>query len=150
MPSIEDHIRQAIAEGKFDNLSGKGKPLKLEDDPFIDPQWQAAYRMLKSGGYSLPWIETRQEIEAGLSEARLTLGRAWRRAGALAKASSPALEAEWQRAESAFREQIAGLDRRIRSYNLEVPNARFQRALIDPQAEIEAVRSQKEEGAGNV
>ena len=57
MPNIDEHIRKAQQEGKFDDLPGKGKPLKLEDDPHADPAWQLAFRMLKEAGYSLPWIE---------------------------------------------------------------------------------------------
>ncbi len=61
MSNIEDHIRRAIEEGKFDDLPGKGKPLKLEDDPFVDPEWRLAHHMLRCSGFSLPWIERRQE-----------------------------------------------------------------------------------------
>ena len=41
---------------------GKGKPLRLEDDSLEDPEWRMAYHMLREGGFSLPWIELRQEI----------------------------------------------------------------------------------------
>jgi hypothetical protein len=32
-PSVEDKIREAQARGVFDDLPGKGKPLRLSDDP---------------------------------------------------------------------------------------------------------------------
>lgn len=36
MPNIEELIQKAIAEGKFDDLPGQGKPLNLEDDALVD------------------------------------------------------------------------------------------------------------------
>ncbi|WP_088316886.1 DUF1992 domain-containing protein [Kineosporia sp. R_H_3] len=36
-PSVEDTIRAAIARGEFDDLPGKGKPLRLSD--VNDPDW---------------------------------------------------------------------------------------------------------------
>ena len=64
MPNIEEQLRKAMAEGKFDNLPGKGKPLHLdEEQPTCRPRLGAGYRMLKDSGFSLPWIETIREIE---------------------------------------------------------------------------------------
>ena len=42
MPDIEEEISRAMREGKFSNLAGKGKPLRLEDDQFADPEWRLA------------------------------------------------------------------------------------------------------------
>ena len=55
--SIEEIIRQAMQEGKFDDLPGKGKPLNLDQNPHQDPDWRVAHHLLKSAGFSLPWIE---------------------------------------------------------------------------------------------
>ena len=71
MPNIEEHLRKAIEEGKFDNLPGKGKPLHLDEaNPHADPEWELAYHMLKECGFSLPWIETIHEIEKDIDAAR--------------------------------------------------------------------------------
>ena len=68
-----------MADGKFDNLPGKGKPLHLDEtNPHADPEWELAYRMLKESGYSLPWIETIREIEKDIEAARRDLQRAWK------------------------------------------------------------------------
>ena len=78
MPNIEEHLRKAIEEGKFDNLPGKGKPLHLnESNPHADPEWELAYHIIKEGGYSLPWIETIREIETDIESSRLDLHSAW-------------------------------------------------------------------------
>ena len=79
MPNIEEHLRKAMAEGKFDNLPGKGKPLIMDEiNPHADPAWELAYRMLKESGYSLPWIETIKEIETDIEAARRDMQRAWK------------------------------------------------------------------------
>ena len=144
MPNIEDHIRKALEEGKFDDLPGKGKPIRWDDNPFVEADWQLAFRMLRDSGFTLPWLDTRKEIEAQLEAARAAMKRAWEwRQPALAAGQPLAfVEDEWQRSLSAFREQIAGINRCIFDYNLEVPLPRFQRPPVDAEAEItEIIRS---------
>jgi DnaJ family protein C protein 28 len=154
MPNIEEHIRKAIEEGKFNDLPGKGKPINLDDNPHADPEWDLAYHMLKGAGFTLPWIETRQEILTLLEEQRQTLRQAWNwRTENLPKDPTNTLvAAEWQRALEAFRDQITRLDRRIVVLNLEVPNPRFQLARLQVEKEIVAVthpQSDENGAAGN-
>jgi len=77
--SIDEIIRQAMKEGKFDDLPGKGKPLNLDQNPHQDPEWRVAHHLLKSGGFSLPWIERLGEIDEELGGARssLAISRDW-------------------------------------------------------------------------
>src|ERR687896_671526 len=58
----ETRISEAIERGEFDNLSGAGKPLQLDDDSHVPQALRAAYRMLKNGGFVPPEIELRREI----------------------------------------------------------------------------------------
>jgi DnaJ homolog subfamily C member 28 len=141
MPNIEDHIRKAIEDGQFDNLPGKGKPIQWDENPFVEPDWQLAFRMLRDAGFALPWMETRKEIEAQLDTARSALQRTWSWTQSPAAASRPPayVRDEWQRAVSAFREQIAAVNKSIFDYNLEVPLARFQRRPVNADGEIQAV-----------
>lgn len=74
--SIDEIIRQAMEEGKFDDLPGKGKPLNLDQDPHEDPDWRVAHHMLKSAGFSLPWIERLKEIQVEIDQARQVLEQA--------------------------------------------------------------------------
>lgn len=143
MPSsAEEAIRKAMEEGHFDNLPGKGKPLKLDENPFEDPEWRLANKILRDGGFTLPWIEVRREIDLALQGAREALGRSWAwRQSALAQNQPPDfVDAEWRRSVETFREAAAALNRRIRSYNLQVPSARFQLPLVNAEREIAAVR----------
>lgn len=58
----ENRILEAIDHGLFDNLQGKGKPLKLEDESHIPPELRMAYRILKNAGCLPPELELRKEI----------------------------------------------------------------------------------------
>ena len=138
MPDIEEQIRRAMEEGRFDNLPGQGRPLNLEEDPFEDPDWRLANHILRNAGFSLPWIESRREIEAATEAARAVLARAW--ANRQASQSHPAMSQErWEQAEDVFRQAVAEINRRIASYNLEVPSLQLQRMSLDPGREIERI-----------
>lgn len=58
----EKRIIEAMENGEFDNLEGKGKPLKIEDDPLIPEDLRIAYKFLKNAGCIPPELETRNEI----------------------------------------------------------------------------------------
>jgi DnaJ family protein C protein 28 len=141
--SIEEIIRRALEEGQFDDLPGKGQPLQLDQNPHQDPEWRAAHTMLKSGGFSLPWIESLREIETELQEARTSLVRSWRwyQAEVDAGSDSGNLNSEWERAVEAFREQITAINKEIRAYNLQVPNDRLQLRPLNVEQEIEQIKS---------
>lgn len=139
--SVEEIIRRAMQEGKFDDLPGKGKPLQLDQNPHEDPEWRAAHYILKSGGFSLSWIESLNEIETNLLNVRNALSQAWKwRQGDYGDQSEPRLmDTEWRRSVDTFREKIKSINRQIRSYNLEVPNVRFQLPLVNADQEIERI-----------
>jgi len=141
MPEIEEHIRRAIEEGKFDNLSGQGKPLDLGDDSLADPEWRLAQHMLRSSGYSLPWIELRREILAEAETARGTLKRAWEWRGAALSEGQPyeRVQGEWGRAVEAFRKHIESTNKKIFNYNLQAPSEIVQLLKLDAEREINAV-----------
>lgn len=135
--SIEEIIRQAMQDGKFDNLPGKGKPLQLDQDAHEDPEWRTAYHILKTSGFTLPWIESLREIETQLEQAHADLARSWN--WCQEHPDKPYLDVEWERAVETFRNQIGLINKRIREYNLEVPSERFQRPIIDPDKEIKCL-----------
>ena len=144
MPDIEDQIRRAQEEGQFENLPGKGKRLHLDENPHEAPEWRLAFHMLRESGFSLPWIEVLREIEADLERTRASLKDAWSwRESALAQGDAyDQVQAEWRRAQTAFREQIERLNQRITDYNLNAPSERFQRPKLDAGREIEGVAGQ--------
>lgn len=145
MRSIDEIIRQAMEEGAFDNLRGKGKPLSLEDNPYADPEWQMAYHLLKKNGFAPPFIEVRQAIELELAAARQALARsfAWRERALATGEDAAWVEAEWHKAKATFYESVAALNQRIQTYNLEIPSPNFHRRKIDPAHELEHLRTKR-------
>jgi hypothetical protein len=58
----ERRILEAIENGEFDNLEGKGKPLKIENETFIPEDLRLVYKILKNAGCIPPELEVRNEI----------------------------------------------------------------------------------------
>lgn len=139
MSKVEEHIRRAMQEGKFDNLPGNGKPLRLNENPHEDPDWRLAHHILRENGFTLPWIESLQQIETELEAARTALLCAWSlRQAAGTAAETPAFPAEsgWRRAVNLFHQQIEDVNKLIADYNLEVPLDRFQKRPLNAAREI--------------
>jgi len=58
----ENRILEAIEAGQFDDLVGKGQPLKLEDDSHIPPELRMAYKIMKMSDCLPPELEMRKEV----------------------------------------------------------------------------------------
>ena len=146
--AIEEIIRKAQEEGKFDNLRGKGRPLTWEENPFEDPAWQMANKILKDGGFRPDWLEDEVELREKVTRARAALARTrdWRASelAALGTGEDPetrhkrALIAdEWSRALDRFRESLEQINAAIAVLNLKVPHVRFQRAKLVVEEELQ-------------
>jgi len=142
--SIDEQIRKAIQDGYFDDLAGKGKPFELEINPHEEADWGMAYRMLRSSGYTLPWIETRREIKLELTEARSALARSWQWwcENQDQKLEPAIIEREWQRALTIFEEKVKDLNKQIFNYNLEIPSNQFSCLKINLESEISMITGQ--------
>src|SRR5512146_3263613 len=66
---VEQRIEEARAEGKFDNLSGAGKPLRRDDDEVWAGDRALAYHLLKSNDVAPPELERGREIVLELERA---------------------------------------------------------------------------------
>lgn len=76
---IEDQISKAMAEGEFDNLPGKGRPLDL-DAYFQTPEnLRLCYSILKNGNFTPPEVELLKEIESLKKELESTTDEAQRK-----------------------------------------------------------------------
>jgi hypothetical protein len=105
-------IQEAMDEGAFENLSGRGQPLPLEEDPFEDPSLRMAHRLLRNNGFAPAWIEEGKDIEAELEKLREDRAR------------------ERVTAEE-FRARAAALNRRIFAFNLKAPSLAAHKRAID-------------------
>ena len=133
----EKRLREAIENGEFDDLPGKGEPIDLRENPFEDPDLRTVHRLLRNAGFAPAWIEERKDIDAELAAAQTKLTRAWALFGPGGKAPS---EAEWERSVKEFREQMMELQQRIRIYNLKAPAVVFQRKHLDVEQILESIK----------
>lgn len=58
----EEKIEEAIANGLFDNLVGKGQPLDLGDYFATPEHLRSSHSMLKTNGFVPPEVELMKEI----------------------------------------------------------------------------------------
>lgn len=59
---VEERILEAQKAGAFDNLPGKGKPLKLEDLSWVPEELRVAYHVLRNAHVLPPEAELLKEI----------------------------------------------------------------------------------------
>ena len=58
----ERKITEAIEEGKFDNLPGKGKPIVFDDDPMTPPHLRMANKVLRNAGVLPDWMQVQKDL----------------------------------------------------------------------------------------
>jgi hypothetical protein len=119
---VERQIREAMRDGRFDELPYQGAPLPAEDDAAAG-DWAMAYRMLRDAGMAPPWIEADKDARAGLEAMDALVDRAMR-----------ARPAERDRLRVAMRSTVLATDRAIERLNAEAPTERQHRARLDPDA----------------
>ncbi|MHB8958051.1 MAG: DnaJ family domain-containing protein [Candidatus Limnocylindrales bacterium] len=115
---VERQIREAMEDGKFDNLPFQGGPLPKEDDAYAG-EWALAHHVLKNAGMAPPWIEADKD-------ARELLGR---RDAILARASSgPVPTASARRRDLAALEGlVVAVNAAVARLNAEAPTDRQHR-----------------------
>lgn len=106
-----------MEEGQFENLPGKGKPLKLETNPHADPAEDTLYRILSKNGCAPEWVELNKEIRSQISEWRTSLKKAW-----ATKCSGD--HSEWVESSEALKLQLREINDKVFRYNLIVPFGR--------------------------
>jgi DnaJ homolog subfamily C member 28 len=137
---IDQKIREAMEQGEFDDLTGKGEPIDTSVNPFEDPEMRLAHRMLRNAGFAPSWIEERKDIDSEFENARRQLSRVWTvLQNALGTDNERGARARWEKAVVSFRRQAGDLNRRIVAWNLKVPAAGFQRRLIEIEKEVSRI-----------
>jgi DnaJ homologue, subfamily C, member 28, conserved domain len=122
---IERQIREAMEEGRFDNLPHQGEPLPNDDNPYAGDR-ALAFHLLKNAGVAPPWIEADKEVRELLGRRDAILARA---------AAGPAPSAFARRRDrAALEELVARINAAIARVNAESPTDRQHRrplALAD-------------------
>lgn len=66
-------IDDAMRQGMFDNLSGRGKPINLRRAPFLPADQQMAVTLLRNNGLAPEWIAGRKDTLAAIDNLRADL-----------------------------------------------------------------------------
>jgi hypothetical protein len=129
---VDRQIREAMDEGKFDDLPYTGRRLPLVDDSAAG-EWAMAYRMLRNAGAAPPWIEADKETRALLDRHEALL----RRATGASPATMRHLRGELERL-------VVEINAAIGRLNAEAPTDRQHRrplVLANELARLEAART---------
>jgi hypothetical protein len=124
---IDRQIREAMDEGKFDNLPHTGERLPLVDDSAAG-DWALAYRMLKGSSFAPPWIETDKEVRTLLARRDAILERA-PRSTVIGR----------RRDERELRDVVEAANKAIFRLNHEAPTDRQHRRPLDLHQELAAL-----------
>jgi hypothetical protein len=58
----ESKIRAAMADGEFDNLPGRGRPLSFDDLSGVPADLRMGFKLLRNAGCLPPELEARKEV----------------------------------------------------------------------------------------
>jgi hypothetical protein len=119
---LDKMMREARERGEFDNLPGKGKPFKWDDESLVPEDQRMANRLLKHNNFTLDWIELGKELDA--EYARLVEEY---RTAQIARSLGRLSEAGLSEARAVFLKKVDDLNRRVIGYNLRVPGDQFFR-----------------------
>jgi len=115
---IERQIREAAAEGQFENLPHQGEPLPNDDNPLAG-EWGLAFHMLRNAGVAPPWIEADKEVCDLLAGRDEILTRA-------ASGPAPSVDAR-RRDRDALEDLVVRINASIARLNAEAPTDRQHR-----------------------
>jgi hypothetical protein len=128
---IESRIREAEAEGQFDNLPGAGKPLRFSQEEALAGENWLGFKVLQNGGLLPEWLMLAKEIEADRLHLR-ALDARHAEAVQLA-ASSGAWDAHApsiKRCREAFESAAIAVRRKQDRFNQDAPSVQLERPGI--------------------
>ncbi len=120
----EEQIDEAIKRGEFENLDGKGQPLKLWGD--LAKQRDMSRKLNQEDRQFAPWDDAARAIDALTRRAESEIKRAleFRRAGLISKkADSAKIEADFRAQIRATQTTIQAANSEILRHNLLIPSA---------------------------
>lgn len=135
---ISHRIDEAIRNGAFDNLRGKGKPLALDRNPYVPEDQQVANDLLRNNNLTPHWIsernamlETVERFRGRLRTVSQRFQQAWQ--SATDNKTRHLLDESWQQQLDEWSQEIKDLNRRITTVNLQQPIARMEifKVLLD-------------------
>lgn len=128
---IERQIREAMEDGRFDDLPHRGERLPFEDDSAAG-EWALAFHVLRNAGVAPPWVEADKDT-------RQLLGRR----DALRRRAAGASPLAMRRLQKELEWLVVEINVAIARLNAAAPTDRQHRrplVLADELAALEAAR----------
>ncbi len=127
---IEDLIEDGRRRGLFDDLSGSGQPLDLEQNVF-EGSATLANKLLKDNDLRPVWLARRVDVVEKIDALRGEIGRHWARYRAAFDAAQgdghrPALTIGWDDLCRRWETAIVALNKEIDGYNLKRPASQLE------------------------
>ena len=145
----ERRIRDAIEAGEFDNLTGAGKPLAEDDNPYVPADLRVAFKVLQNSGYAPDWMKLAQEIEGDLERLRTSADIHFRLlreelkelssdvyAVSRLRTTVHRLKKLHQRAAAQYKQSILEINRKINTFNQTVPIASLLKVPLSVEDEM--------------
>ncbi len=136
---IDDLIQDGQEKGIFDNLSGKGKPLNLNKNPFAGDM-AFANELMKENDIPPTWIQERNGILQDTEALRAEIVRQWewhqREMEGVSVADRGRVTISWDDYCLKWIEQMAALNKRIATYNLKRPLENMELFKLDIDKEL--------------
>ncbi len=126
---ITEQLDEAAANGAFENLPGKGQPLRLNEHPNEPADMRMANKLLKDNNLTPTWIGDRKELLAEVESLRTEMKLRWEQTCAGPEAGESEREAfarSRQRSVRDWEARIDELNRRIVSLNIALPIWRME------------------------
>lgn len=122
---VGQRIAQAMKDGEFDNLPGKGKPQKLDKNPYAGDN-HLAFDIMQNNDVVPAWINSRKEIQGRISALRANIRAQVERHRCTSShtASDPEsvmAKAMWANVVQEWEIEVAALNKQIDSINLAQP-----------------------------
>lgn len=123
-------IEEAMRQGAFDNLSGRGKPLNLGKDPYTPSDSALAFDILKNNDLAPGWLQQRtdllREIDKWRTNLRDLVAQFNQAHARTTPATRDAFMIRWQTQRRTLQTQIEEFNRRIGTVNLQLPSVSME------------------------
>lgn len=145
---ITEQLDEATAKGAFENLPGKGQPLRLDENPNEPDDMRMANKLLKDNDLTPSWIDDRKQLLVEIETMRTEMRRQWDLTCAGAGASGSEKEAlarSWHRSLLRWEARIAELNRRVVSLNITLPIWRMELHRLRLDEELKHIGASRNE-----
>lgn len=138
---IEDLVSDGQDNGVFDDLSGKGKPLKLGGNNVYEAGKELAHQLLRDNDMQPVWISDRKQILTGRDALRADIAKSWQRHKdafkmADGKDARGRLTISWDDACLNWQKEIGKLNQQIKTFNLKRPVNHLEIVLLQLEDEL--------------